>query len=238
MVNGIKKIIQFFGYNLIKPFIYLKYDKNPLSLYEQEEVQKSYDYFKKYFGKSVLSSNDQDIRDFAIKEAIKKSNNTDFFMEFGVYKARTINSFARLLTKYNYVIYGFDSFEGLSHNWYGSTRNHSIFSGAFKLDSLPKVEQNVTLIKGKVEDTLNPFLEEKTPRISFVHIDLDIYHPTKHVLTNIKKYCKSGTIILFDELYGYAGWQEHEFKALNEVFHTDEYEFIAFGKLQVAIKLN
>ena len=237
MINYIKKIINFIGYNLIKPFIFSKYDKNPLSLYEAEEIQESYEYFKIYFSKAILSDNAEDVRDFAIKEAIKNSSNNDFFIEFGVFTARTINSFAKTLNKHNFNIYGFDSFEGLSHNWYGSVRHHSIFSGVFKVDSIPQTDQNVSLVKGRVEDTLNPFLEKHKPNIMFVHLDLDIYHPTKHVLSNIKKYCKSGTIILFDELYGYAGWQEHEFKALNEVFHIDEYEFIAFSKLQAAIKL-
>ena len=237
MINYIKKIIQFIGYNLVKPFIFLKYDKNPLSLYEEEEIQKSYEYFKNYFGKAILSTNSEDVSNFAINEAIKNSSKSDYFLEFGVYTARSINRFAKTLQKHNLKIYGFDSFEGLSHNWYGTLREHSIFSGVFKLDSIPQTEQNVTLLKGKVEETLMPFLDKHEPSIKFVHLDLDIYHPTKHVLLNIKKYCKSGTIIVFDELYGYAGWQEHEFKALNEVFHTDEYEFIAFGKLQAAIKL-
>ena len=33
-----------------------------------------------------------------------------------------------------------------------------------------------------------PFLRENNPQIIFVHIDLDIYGPTKYVLQNIKKY--------------------------------------------------
>ena len=137
----------------------------------------------------------------------------------------------------NKKIYGFDSFQGLSHDWYGSLRSHTVLKGVFKLNKLPKVEKNVHLIEGVVEETLEPFLSKNNPQIIFVHIDLDIYGPTKYVLKKIKKFCKKGTIILFDELYGYPGWKEHEFKALEETFNQDEYEFIAFGKLQVAIKI-
>lgn len=233
----IKKLIQFIGYNLTLPFIFLKYNQTPLSIYEKQEIEDSYLKFKKYFKNSLISNNDNEIRDHIIKSAIELSEKNDYFLEFGVFKARTINQFAKNLKIKNKEIYGFDSFKGLSHDWYGSLRSHTVLKGVFKLNKLPKVDNNVNLIKGLVEETLVPFLRENNPQIIFVHIDLDIYGPTKYVLQNIKKYCKKGTIILFDELYGYPGWKEHEFRALNETFNDDEYDFIAFGKMQVAIKL-
>ena len=237
MKNYLKKIIQFIGYNLTLPFIFLKYNQTPLSIYEKNEIEDSYKNFKEHFKDSFISNNDEEIRDYTINSAIEISRKDDYFLEFGVFKARTIKKFAKILKKNNKQIFGFDSFEGLSHNWYGSLRSHSVSKGAFKLNKLPKVDENVKLIKGVVENTLKPFLNEKNPNIIFIHIDLDIYGPTKYVLENLKKYLKKGTIILFDELYGYPGWKEHEFKALNEVFNENEYDFIAFGKMQVAIKL-
>ena len=47
------------------------------------------------------------------------------------------------------------------------------------------------------------------------------------------------TIILFDELYNFTGWDVGEYKALQETFNEKEYKFIAFSKngSQAAIKV-
>jgi hypothetical protein len=42
---------------------------------------------------------------------------------------------------------------------------------------------------------------------------------------------KSGTWIVFDELIGYRGWKDHEYKAFME-FQAEtgiEFEYVAFG---------
>ena len=95
------------------------------------------------------------------------------------------------------------------------------------------------LVKGKVQETLLEFLKKNAPKISFVHIDLDTYESTKYVLTKIKDYVSKDTIILFDELYNFTGWDVGEYKALQETFNDKEYKFIAFSKngSQAAIKV-
>jgi hypothetical protein len=49
-----------------------------------------------------------------------------------------------------------------------------------------------------------------------------------------KPYLTKGSIILFDELIGYASWKYHEYKALNEVFTENEHKYIAFSATQQA----
>ena len=71
---------------------------------------------------------------------------------------------------------------------------------------------------------------KKKPKINFVHIDLDTYESTKFVLKNIKPFLCKNSIILFDELYDFLGWDEGEYKALKEVFDETEYKFLAFSK--------
>ena len=93
---------------------------------------------------------------------------------------------------------------------------------------MPKTNSNVTLIRGWVQDTIEKFLDEKKPEINFVHIDLDTYESSKFVLEKIKPFLIKNSIIIFDELYNYPGWEVGEYKALKEVFNENEYKYMAF----------
>jgi hypothetical protein len=68
-------------------------------------------------------------------------------------------------------------------------------------------------------------------------MDMDTYTPTKFTLSKIKPFLQKGTIILFDEFYGFPNWEKTEFKAFNEIFKKDEYKYIAFCSRQVAVKI-
>jgi hypothetical protein len=93
----------------------------------------------------------------------------------------------------------------------------------------PKTKSNVVLIKGWIQDTLPDFLNNiKT--INFIHMDIDTYESTYFVLKNIKPYLNNGSIIIFDELYNYIGWEENEYRALTEVFSEKEFKYVAFSK--------
>ena len=43
-----------------------------------------------------------------------------------------------------------------------------------------------------------------------------------HLVNNFHDKIKKGTVILFDELYNYPEWKDHEFKALMEL--TEKYD--------------
>lgn len=167
---------------------------------------------------------------------LDSSNNDGLNLEFGVFEGNTINlSSERCKDK---MFYGFDSFEGLPEDW------RSGFSkGAFNLDgNMPKVNKNVTLIKGLFSDTLNNFLSNKQDKVSFIHIDCDLYSSTKFVLENLKNRFCVNTIILFDEFYNYPGWENGEFKAWQELIKENEnikFEYIGFNikQEQVALRI-
>ena len=79
---------------------------------------------------------------------------------------------------------------------------------------LPKVESNVTLIKGWFNETLPSFLKEHPEPVALVHIDSDIYSSAKYILETIP--LQDGTIVIFDEFFGYPEWRNGEYKAWNE----------------------
>ena len=68
-----------------------------------------------------------------------------------MYLAASINLFSNELK--GLEIFGFDSFEGINENWYGTSKEKGTFSMHGKLP----VNSNVNLIKGLVQDTLPNF---------------------------------------------------------------------------------
>ena len=82
------------------------------------------------------------------------------------------------------------------------------------------------------------FLSNNTEEIAFIHIDTDTYTPAKFILEKLNKQLTQGSIILFDEFFGYPNWQNGEFRAFNEILSDRETQFMAFGSEQAAIIIN
>ena len=102
---------------------------------------------------------------------------------------------------------------------------------------LPAVHGNVTLIKGWFDQTLPPFLAAHPDPVSFLHIDCDTYSSTKTILDMLFPRLRVGTVILFDEYFGYRGWRHEEWKAWQEYVSTKNisYEYIAYSNAQVGL---
>lgn len=199
-----------------------------------KEVEECVQLIRQNLGHAYLSPTDRELREHCLKQ-IRPDG---LILEFGVFRAKSTNLMADFLLSRRdaRTLHGFDSFEGLSHDGAGWLWH----KGRFNLDGkMPEVRKNVKLHKGWIDDTLPKFLEEHPNEpISFIHIDVDIYEPAKTILTLCKSRLRPGSIIVFDELLGFAGWKFHEYKALNEVFSTDEYEYIGFSDyFQAAIRI-
>lgn len=132
-------------------------------------------------------------------------------LEFGVFDGISSHLLAPSVDK----LYGFDSFEGFPKNDPGRL---DFPTCAFDRGGiLPEVPENVTLIKGWFNETLPKFLEEHpSEEIRFLHIDCDLYQSTKCVFDLLVDRIVPGTVILFDELIHYDGFENHEIKAFYE----------------------
>lgn len=146
-------------------------------------------------------------------------------MEFGVSTGGYINLMASLVK--GRTVYGFDSFEGLPEAW------HDCPKGQFACDP-DKINwaPNVVLVKGLFQNTLGDFFREHNELISLIHIDCDIYSSTKCVFGKSQKRFQTGSIILFDEIYGYGGelWRQHEYKAFNEFLKETGWNWECIGR--------
>lgn len=132
--------------------------------------------------------------------------NDGLWLEFGVCSGTTIN----IISSYtNNKVYGFDSFLGLPEDW----GNHQP-KGTYSTDgNLPRVNENVELVVGLFQDTLEQFLIDHKEPIAYLHLDADLYSSTKYVLEKLEDRIISGTVISFDEIYNYPEYKDHEIKA-------------------------
>lgn len=196
------------------------------NLYEKDELVSSYNHFKKYFPTSIFLFYKEQILEYALKKSFKNEDSkTSLYLEFGVYKGDSVNFLAKKLQ--SNIIYGFDSFEGIDHDWSG----YYLPEGFFNLEKkIPKLNSNVIPVVGLIQNTLPKFLKENEKKISFIHIDTDIYESAKTILSLVKPRLGKNSIIVFDELYNFPGWNVGEYRALRETFQENEYKFLAFAK--------
>jgi hypothetical protein len=220
--------IRIYTIGVFRDFNFFK--ETPFEKYQRENLDESYNCFKKYFSRSIFLKDDK-IKIFAILKALEIKDE-GLYLEFGVHKGKSINFLSNLIK--DKIIYGFDSFEGLKEDWKGTQAT----KGTFNLNGkIPSLNKNVSPIKGWIQDTLPIFLK-RSDNINFIHIDVDTYDTSNFILKNIKPFLNNGAVILFDELYNCIGWEENEYKALIENFNEKEYDYLAFSKegSQVLIK--
>ena len=161
---------------------------------------------------------------------ISKTKKNGSFLEFGVWKGRSIIITSKLIGGGRgilKIVHGFDSFEGLPEDWFG----YDDIKGRFSLDGeLPEVPKNVKLHKGWFHETLPKFLVENNESVAFLHIDSDLYSSAKTVLNLLRERIVVNTIIVFDDYFNYPNWQKGEFKAFQEFVKENNirYEYMGF----------
>jgi Macrocin-O-methyltransferase (TylF) len=159
---------------------------------------------------------------FALLEAAAKEAPPEgLWLEFGVFEGKSINHIAR---QTSHQVVGFDSFEGLPTGW---TPRHP--KGRFTTHgTLPQVENNVRLVRGWFSETLRQFLSTQgVVKVSFLHIDCDLYQSTKLVLSELGERIGSRTVIVFDE---YATvFPDDEFRAFREFLRSTGRRFHYVG---------
>ncbi len=136
------------------------------------------------------------------------------FIECGVFKGISLTRFLTfrkiLENEHSRGFYGFDMFgkfakarnikdKNFVKKWVNEAGDGISLDELIKIFNKKKFE-NYELIKGDIKNTLPKFLE-KNPhiKISMLHLDLDIYEPTKFALDKLVKKIVKGGIILIDD---------------------------------------
>ena len=140
--------------------------------------------------------------------AEKISDREVLYLEFGVYRGRSMRIWSSLLRNPKSNLHGFDSFEGLPESWdLSAEKGHFAMQGAVPLIDDPRV----SFFKGWFSETLPRYILPAHEQL-FVNFDADLYSSTKAVLDFLKPHISPGTYIYFDEFQA----REHESKAFNE----------------------
>lgn len=193
-------------------------------------IETSADYIEQNISKAMLFDSIEMLWDFALSKITVQG----LYVEFGVFSGYSINYFSNKITNKNF--YGFDSFEGLREDWVGT----SVTKGTFNLDGiLPKVNANVSLVRGWFDDSLPNFLKKHSDDFSFIHFDADTYESTALLLDLIGHRIVKGTVVVFDEYLGFANWQNGEYRAWKQFIEKENisYEYLGFSIQQTAIRI-
>lgn len=195
---------------------------------QRNALMESADFVDKELARIPSFQTQQQLLAHAVSVAIRSG----LWTEFGVFSGQTINFIAEHAPG---KVYGFDSFEGLPEDWrtgYGK--------GKFAVSRLPKVRENVTLVKGWFNETLPEFLREHDEKVTLLHVDCDLYSSTRTIFDLLGSRLVDGSVIVFDEYFNYPGWREGEYRALAEYAESTQSRFEYIGYCghheQVAIR--
>src|SRR5688572_15976938 len=151
-------------------------------------------------------------------------------LEFGVYKG---TSLVRLLTfrnllenDYSRKIWGFDIFGKFPDSLhldsdrqfvkrFENAGGYGISKNELEIHLTNKGFRNFELVEGDILQTIPNYLKENQPRkISLLHIDVDVYEPTKIILENLWDRVVKGGILMLDDY----GTIEGETRAIDDFF--------------------
>jgi hypothetical protein len=168
--------------------------------------------FDTNYGRNIYFSNDPhaNLKRYnllIIANMVKNKNLKGSICEFGIYYGYTFTLLIGLFGK-QYKYCGYDSFQGLCQP---SEYDNLTYDGCIKgnmtvaenkvSEHLNKVINNVSdydinFYKGWVNDTIPDNLPSL---ISFAHVDVDLFEPTIHILSNIIPRMEKGGVVIIDD---------------------------------------
>lgn len=155
-----------------------------------------------------------------LRAGLDRAKRGGLVLEFGVASGSTLRVIA---DHWKDEVFGFDSFEGLPEAWRPG------FPAGLFAGTPPDLPDNASLVPGLFEDSVPAFVSGHPGRISFLHVDCDLYSSTKTILDVLGHRIRPGTVIVFDEYWNYPGWRLHEHKAFAEFVAWRGLKFSYFG---------
>lgn len=166
---------------------------------------------------------------------VEQSPKQGMVLEFGTYSGSTL---ATIAVSTERMVYSFDGYYGLPHAW-----NNDNPKGKFNCDGKPPfspdhLPPNTKLVIGWFEETLEDFLATHPGEIAFMHMDADLYGPTKYVLDKCGSRLADACVICFNEFSNYTEAEAHEFKAFCEWLHENDFRTECIARTECAYGQN
>lgn len=167
-------------------------------------------------------------------EYVLNKNLDGEFVECGCWRGHSAYCIAKLIkikkVKKNLLI--FDSFEGLSERSQHDTTRFNLNKKQLDLEKqiFSCSEENVKEVlnefnfvkyyKGWIPTRFNEII---TTKISFLHIDVDLYHPIKDTLEHLYPKIVDGGVVVFDD-YGHSSFRGAKV-AVDDFLKKNKYSF-------------
>lgn len=130
------------------------------------------------------------------------------YLEFGVAEGASASRIARLLDG---ALHAFDSFQGLPEAWEDEA------AGSYSTGGLiPDLPENVQVHVGWFSETIPTFRRQHAGPVAFLHVDCDLYSSTVDIFSGLGDRLVDGSVVVFDEYFGYPGFENHEMRAFDE----------------------
>jgi hypothetical protein len=173
-------------------------------------------------------------RNEILLRGIDRASHEGLLLEFGVWNGRAINLTAE---RVNATVHGFESFEDPPADWlHGYARDHN-HVGARRPSVLPNVMRHA----GRLEETLPRFLAAHEAPIAFLHINCYRDASTKFILDHLASRLRVSTVIVFNRYFNFPGWQNHEYRAFQELVQKRSlrYRYLAYNTVEwnVAVQI-
>ena len=171
--------------------------------------------------------------DYFLRE--KASNGTHgVWAEFGVFKGASIRKIVHRhseLAAAPAVVHGFDSFRGLPERWDMGDGHWNPGAGSFHVGGRPPFfDDRIRWHPGWYSETAPRWAKKLAisgHKISFLHMDADLYSSSAQVLQSVENYLAPGAWIVFDELINYPKFAQHAMRALYEMLMRTRRQLLA-----------
>ncbi len=169
-------------------------------------------------------------------EGIKQSNKEGLYLEFGLCTGLTAKYTCEDTN--DKIVYGFDSFEGLEESL---TPANPPGSCSIEGD-LPSYHKNVIVIRGRVQETLVPFLKTYLEPVAFAHLDMSPT-PDFYILKTLanKGRLLRGSLLAFahyirPEVDLVIDWVAKSFLSFAKKYNV-KWDYIIFSDVHCIIKI-
>lgn len=172
--------------------------RNNILEYSEENIEQRWDYENGYYLTSEVSRTAKFLAHYEIYKKILDLPGD--IMEFGVFKGASLIRLATyrnlLENDFSRKIIGFDAFgqfpktdsdaDNQFIERFESEAGIGIKKEEFEQYLSYKKFQNISLVQGDILETLECFLQDAPhTKLSLVHVDVDVYQPTKFILEKL-----------------------------------------------------